>query len=77
MTVIRLENGDLWLHSRVAPTDDRVEAPLAIGPVGHIVAPSKFHQLLFGGSFVLGDAVFSHGICVETGGRQFVENAFQ
>jgi hypothetical protein len=70
MTVIRLENGDLWLHSPVAPTHDRVEAPLAIDPAGHIVAPNEFHQRLFGGSFVLGDAVFSHGICVETGGRQ-------
>ena len=45
MTVVRLENGDLWLHSPVAPTDARVEALSAIGPVRHLVAPDKFHHL--------------------------------
>ena len=45
MTVIKLENGDLWLHSPVAPTEARVEAVLALGPVRHVVAPNKFHHL--------------------------------
>jgi len=45
MTVVRLGNGDLWLHSPVEPTDARVEALLAIGRVRHIVSPNKFHHL--------------------------------
>jgi len=45
MTVVKLQNGDLWLHSPVALTDARAEALLALGPVRHIVAPNKFHHL--------------------------------
>jgi hypothetical protein len=45
MTVCRLSSGDLWIHSPVAP-DDRLLASLgALGPVRHIVAPSKLHHL--------------------------------
>jgi hypothetical protein len=45
MTVIRLADGGLWLHSPVA-LDDEMERELAqIGPVRWIVAPSKVHSL--------------------------------
>lgn len=45
MTVIRLADGGLWLHSPVA-IDDATAAELdALGPVRHIVAPSLLHHL--------------------------------
>jgi hypothetical protein len=45
MTVARLSDGTLWLHSPV-PIDDALAAQLeALGPVGHIVAPSGLHHL--------------------------------
>lgn len=42
-TVVRLENGDLWVHS---PTrlDDGLRAEVAaLGPVAHLVAPNWIH----------------------------------
>ena len=45
MTIARLGDGSLWLHSPVAPTPERLEAVAALGEVGHIVAPNKFHHL--------------------------------
>ena len=45
MTVVRLTDGGLWLHSPVAATDSRVDAVSALGPVRHVVAPNKFHHL--------------------------------
>lgn len=45
MTVARLSDGGLWLHSPVAATDERVTAVEALGPIRHIVAPNKFHHL--------------------------------
>ncbi len=45
MTIARLANGDLWLHSPVVASADRVEAVESLGPVRHIVAPNKFHHL--------------------------------
>lgn len=48
MTVIRLENGGLWIVSPV-PLDDPLATQLAtLGPVEHIVAPSCFHHLFAG-----------------------------
>jgi hypothetical protein len=45
MTVIRLLNGTLALHSPV-PLDDAAAAELrALGEVAHILAPSKLHHL--------------------------------
>lgn len=45
MVVVRLPNGDLWLHSPV-PIDDALAADLkSLGPVRHIVAPNGFHHL--------------------------------
>lgn len=48
MTVVRLSDGGLWLHSPV-PIDDETAAELAeLGPVRHIVAPNLFHHLHLG-----------------------------
>lgn len=45
MTVVRLADGGLWLHSPVAIDDAAAAAIDALGPVGHIVAPSLMHHL--------------------------------
>lgn len=47
MTVCRLGNGDLFVHSPVAPDDALVAELDALGPVAHVVAPNKFHHLHF------------------------------
>jgi hypothetical protein len=45
MTVIRLDDGGLWLHSPVR-IDPSIRADLdALGPVRFIVAPNRFHHL--------------------------------
>lgn len=45
MTVARLRDGSLWVHSPV-DCDASVRAALAgLGPVRHLVAPSRFHDL--------------------------------
>jgi hypothetical protein len=43
MTVVRLRSGELWLHSPVAIDDALADRLAAEGPVGHIVAPNRFH----------------------------------
>lgn len=43
MSVIRLENGDLLLHSPIRYTSDLAEALEAIGPIRHLVAPNIAH----------------------------------
>lgn len=45
MTVARLSDGGLWLHSPVAATEDLIVAVEALGPIQHIVAPNKFHHI--------------------------------
>jgi hypothetical protein len=47
MTVIRLADGGLWLHSPVTPDAELVDALAALGPVRHLVAPNKVHHLYF------------------------------
>lgn len=48
MTVVKLGDGALWLHSPV-PLDESLRAELdAIGPVRHVVAPNLFHHLFAG-----------------------------
>ena len=45
MTIVRLADGGLWLHS-AAPIDDALARAIdALGPVAHIVAPSALHHL--------------------------------
>ncbi|MEO8530015.1 MAG: DUF4336 domain-containing protein [Deltaproteobacteria bacterium] len=43
MSVIRLPNGDLFLHSPIALTDDLAKAVTALGPVRHLVSPNWIH----------------------------------
>ena len=45
MAVVRLLSGELWLWSPVALTDALRAEVARLGPVGHIVAPSKLHNL--------------------------------
>lgn len=48
MTVIRLPDGSVLLHSPI-PIDDALAAEIeAVGPVRHLVAPSCFHHLYLG-----------------------------
>ena len=48
MTVLRLGDGGLWVHSPVTPTPERIAAIRALGPVRHVVAPNLSHHLFFG-----------------------------
>jgi hypothetical protein len=45
MTVVRLPNGELWLHSPVRFGDNLAAQLSEFGPVRHIVSPSKMHRL--------------------------------
>lgn len=45
MTVIRLPDGKLWLHSPVAHSARLARALGAIGQIGAIVAPNSYHHL--------------------------------
>lgn len=45
MTVVRLKNGDLWVHSPVRTNPEERSAIDQLGRVAHIVAPSKVHHL--------------------------------
>lgn len=48
MTVIRLEDGSLWLWSPIKYDADVAEAIEALGPVRFVVAPSLFHHMYLG-----------------------------
>lgn len=48
MTVIRLSDGSLWVHSPLHLTPERREAVEALGPVCFLVAPNKYHHLFIG-----------------------------
>ncbi len=48
MTVVRLPDGGLFLHSPVAPTAALREAVAALGPVRHVIAPNLYHHLFAG-----------------------------
>ena len=48
MTVIRLPDGKLLLHSPIAPTAELVREVEALGPVAYLIAPNKFHHLFVG-----------------------------
>lgn len=45
MTIARLPDGELWLHSPVALSAKRRAAVEALGKVAHLVAPNKVHSL--------------------------------
>jgi hypothetical protein len=48
MTVVRLRDGGLWVHSPVAPDPGLRAAVHALGPVRFVVAPNRFHHLFVG-----------------------------
>lgn len=48
MTIVRLADGGVWLHSPIAARDELVAAVEELGPIRHIVAPNKFHHLFVG-----------------------------
>ncbi len=48
MTVVRLSDGTLWLHSPVAPDDELCAQIESLGRVAHIVAPNRMHHLYAG-----------------------------
>lgn len=48
MTVVRLANGDLWLHSPVAYDAALAKALEALGPVTHLIAPNWIHYAYVG-----------------------------
>lgn len=43
MTIIRLPDGGLWVHSPIACVPELVAAVEALGPVAAIIAPNVFH----------------------------------
>lgn len=45
MTVVRLANGELLLHSPIRPTPALVVEVRALGRVGAFIAPNRFHHL--------------------------------
>ena len=45
MTVARLRNGDLWIHSPVEFDPALGQSLAALGPVRHLVAPNCYHDL--------------------------------
>jgi len=48
MTIIKLSNGELFVHSPVSINDEIRGEVDALGPVAHIVSPNKFHHLYIG-----------------------------
>jgi hypothetical protein len=43
MTVIRLTNGDLWVHSPIADQEGLYESVATLGPVRYLIAPNWIH----------------------------------
>ena len=49
MTIVRLENGDLFLHSPIAITDELKAAVAALGTIKHLVSPNWIHYFYMAG----------------------------
>ncbi|MDF0603503.1 DUF4336 domain-containing protein [Psychromarinibacter sp. C21-152] len=43
MTVVRLADGAVWVHSPIRLSEALAEAVAALGPVAHLVAPNQIH----------------------------------
>ncbi|MBE9241116.1 DUF4336 domain-containing protein [Synechocystis salina] len=43
MTVVRLANGDIWVHSPIANQEGLADAVAALGSVRHLIAPNWIH----------------------------------
>lgn len=48
MTIVKLSDGSLWLHSPVKFTPELLAEVQALGPIRYLVAPNCFHHLFFG-----------------------------
>lgn len=48
MTIVRLGDGALWVHSPVAPSEALVAQVVALGEPRHLVSPNKLHHLYLG-----------------------------
>lgn len=48
MTVLRLADKSLLVHSPIEPTEERRAFVEALGPVAHLYAPNTFHHLYIG-----------------------------
>ena len=48
MTIVRLSDGSLFVHSPVALDDPLKREVDALGPVAHLVAPNLYHHMYFG-----------------------------
>ncbi len=48
MTIVRLPDDLLWIHSPVAITRDRMDKIDSLGKVHHLVSPNKYHHLFLG-----------------------------
>lgn len=47
MTVVRLRDGSLWVHSPISPTHELIDELQKVGVVRYVVAPNKSHHLFF------------------------------
>lgn len=47
MTVVKLSDGSIWVHSPIEPTPELIAEINNIGAVRYIVAPNKSHHLFF------------------------------
>lgn len=47
MTVVRLRDGSLWVHSPIMPTSDLIKELAELGQVRWVVAPNRSHHLFF------------------------------
>lgn len=47
MTVVRLRDGSLWVHSPISPTRELIEELQNVGTVRYVAAPNKSHHLFF------------------------------
>jgi Domain of unknown function (DUF4336) len=47
MTVVRLRDGSLWVHSPISPTSSLIEELRRVGRVRYVIAPNKSHHLFF------------------------------
>lgn len=45
MTIVRLKNGKLWVHSPIELHDELITQVSALGEVAYLIAPNKLHHL--------------------------------
>ncbi len=60
MTVVRLPDGALWVHSPIPLTEALTDELRALGPVRHVIAPNLFHHLHVGPMAAAFDGALVH-----------------